>query len=120
MDHLLTHVDRKELPLTRKDGGQNEGRGTDNAKNRPGKSARHTHLSWELRKLDEQVNKTDWELPLPSTGKSLTNELNSIYLAKAHPVIAVLPWKNSKKPYEYSANWNTPSRDLYLIRHAAN
>jgi len=43
-------------------------------------------------------------IALPSTGKSLTDELNSIYPANAHPVIVVLSWKNSKKPYEYSAS----------------
>jgi len=52
MDHPLTHVGRKEPPLTRKDGGKDEGRGKDSQKNRPEESSRQTHMSRELRTLD--------------------------------------------------------------------
>jgi len=70
MDHLLTHVDRKEPPLTRKDGGQNEGRGKDNQKNRPEKASRHTHMSRELRMLDQS------DEPLPKRVRRPAREMD--------------------------------------------
>ena len=70
MDHLLTHVDRKEPPLTRKDGGQNGGRGKDNQKNRPGKASRHTHMSRELRMLDQS------DEPLPKRVRRPAREMD--------------------------------------------
>ena len=51
-DHPLTHVDRKEPPLTWMDGERDEGRGEDNQKSRPVKSSRQPHMSRELRMLD--------------------------------------------------------------------
>jgi len=70
MDHPLTHVDRKNPPLTQKVGGQDDGRGEDSQKNRPENSSRQTHMSRELRMLDHS------DEPLPKRVRRPAREMD--------------------------------------------
>ena len=70
MDHPLTHIDRKESPLTWKDGGQDKGRGKDNQMSRPKKTSRQTRMSRKLRMLDHS------DEPLPKRVRRPAREMN--------------------------------------------
>jgi len=67
-DHPLTQGGGSEPPPTLKGRGQNGGRETDSHQNRPEKSVRRTHKSWELRMLDHSDKTLPKRVRQPARG----------------------------------------------------